>query len=1269
MGESVDHSALVPYLPRLSIEWLASEPERSHRAIEGSFAFVDISGFTALSERLARLGKQGAEELTDVIAGSFASLLAVAYGYGGALIKFGGDALLLFFSGEDHGRRAAAAAAGMRRALRSAGRIETAGGRANLRMSVGVHSGEFHFFLVGDRHRELLVTGPAATRAVAMEAAASAGQIVVSPETAALLPRRHLGDAKGPGVLLVRAPRAPEDATPPPSAAGDLLRGIPEAVRDHVLSGLGEAEHRRVAVAFLHYEGVDRLIEERGPEDVAERLHRLVRAVQEAAERHRVAFLGSDVDADGGKIILVAGAPRATPRDEEAMLLAVREIVDGNPPLPIRVGLNRGHVFAGDIGPPYRRTYTVMGDAVNLAARLMAAAAPGTILASPDVVERSATAFEIEELEAFHVKGKAKPVRALRLGRPLAGGREVSPETPLVGREEEMASFGRALGAARSGRGRVVEIVGDAGIGKSRLLAEVRSRAEGFEVLTATCEAYERSTPYFPFRVLLREALGISLEAGREEAGARLRSVVAEDAPDLLPWLPLLAAVVEAQAELTAETRDLDERFRRERLGRVVARLLKARGPLLATLEDVQWIDEASADLLQRLVTIAKEHPWLLCVTRQTEETGFVAPELAHVETLRPAPLSADDAAALVGAATEDAPLAPHEIALLARRSAGNPLLLRELVSAARETGGVQELPDSVEVLVAERVDRLPAVERAVLRRAAVLGPGFTLDLLEGLLPEDLRGKLRWEGLGEFLEEESPGSFRFRHKLIRDAVYEGLRYSLRRELHGQAGEGIERSSADPEEHAGILSIHFLESGRLEKAWPYARLAGDQARELFANVEAEACYVRALRAARGLGGEADREVARVAEALGDVRTRMGRYRSAAEAFGRARKLVAGDAVAEAGLLLKMSWLPERSGRYTQALRWLGRGLRRLEGVRGKIAARQRAQLLVWYAAVLLAQGRHRDALRWCERALREAEAGDERDALAHAHFLLDWAHVEAGRPQEATHSPVALRIYEELGDLGQQSAVLNNMGVMAYFDGRWEEAVELYRRGREVCLKTGDEVNAAFGTMNVGEILSDQGHLEEAERHFREALAVYRASDYRSGVGFALGNLGRVAARSGRNEEALELLAEARGIFAEIGEDLMVLEMDARAAECLLLRGDEEAAPRALEALGRARRASEVAPQTPMLLRVLGCAAMWAGHLEEAETHLAESLDAARRRGAEHEVAFTLQARAALAAARGESADAEVAEARALMERLGIVSVPAFSGATAGRARA
>src|SRR5262249_38274823 len=190
-------SALRPFLPRLTIRWISEQPDVRVQSLPGTVVFVDVSGFTKMSERLARVGKLGAEEVTDVIGFVFRQLLATAYANGGGLIKFGGDALLLWFGGENHPTDGVGAAIGMRRALTEMGAINTSAGNVRLRMSVGVHSGLFHFFLVGDRHRELLLTGPAASRVVAMEGTAEAGEIVVSPETAAVLPRDLLSRPKG----------------------------------------------------------------------------------------------------------------------------------------------------------------------------------------------------------------------------------------------------------------------------------------------------------------------------------------------------------------------------------------------------------------------------------------------------------------------------------------------------------------------------------------------------------------------------------------------------------------------------------------------------------------------------------------------------------------------------------------------------------------------------------------------------------------------------------------------------------------------------------------------------------------------------------------------------------------------------------------------------------------------------------------------------------------------------------------------------------------
>ena len=255
--------ALRPYLPRVAIRALAEAPAPHVALLPGTLVFADVSGFTKLSERLARLGAEGAERISEAIGTSFTSLLAVAYANGGSLLKFGGDALLLFFEGEEHAQRALRAAVGMRRALRAAGPVVAPGARTTLRMSMGVHSGTLALCLAGRSHREPVVAGPAVTTTLRMEKAASAGEIVLSPSLAATLPARLVGAPRGPGLLLRAAPRGPDFAPhePPLPAGAPIAEGIPVAVRRHVLGGGGAPEHRLVTVAFVRYAGVDALVE------------------------------------------------------------------------------------------------------------------------------------------------------------------------------------------------------------------------------------------------------------------------------------------------------------------------------------------------------------------------------------------------------------------------------------------------------------------------------------------------------------------------------------------------------------------------------------------------------------------------------------------------------------------------------------------------------------------------------------------------------------------------------------------------------------------------------------------------------------------------------------------------------------------------------------------------------------------------------------------------------------------------------------------------
>ena len=1229
--EAVPRRGLAVYVPSIAAEWAEVRGAERWQVVDGTLCLVDISGSTALFERLAAQGHVAAEELTDLLSDVFSHMIDRVQERGGTQLKFGGDALLSLFTGRDHATQAACAAVEMRRELRNAVRGTTTLGRLPLRMSAGVESGAIHLFLAGDAHHELVVAGPVASATTELERAAEAGEIVVGTAARAALPRHAAERLRGPGHVLRwrSSPVSPPEPRVQPTVEGrDLERLVPVGLRQ-VLSSGPDPEHRTATVAFVRFSGTDRLIAQAGVPATAEVIDGLVTAVQQAAEREGVTILATDVDTDGGKIILVTGAPATNVDDDGRMLRCLRTVVDAPSTLSLHAGVNRGHVFAGVVGRGERwRTYTVMGDAVNLAARLGAAAPAGTVYATRPVVEGSLTAFAVTRTPPLTLKGLSAPVTAYVLGDETGQrARSVRAEMPFTGRGAELARLVAMIDRLGGGQGGAVTVTGAAGVGKSRLVHEAVSRAQA-EHLVLRAEPYRVATPYRPWQDALRGVLGIERTDGPAMA-RELRSRVAALDPTLLPMLPLVGAVAHISVPSTEEVDAIAGPFRSTRTAEVVETLLAATYdcPLVLVVEDAHGVDEATSLLLDQLVVNATpRHPWLVVSVRRLEPGGFM-PTTGERVTLHP--LLVGEARRLAELATSAAPIRPHDIERIVARAGGNPLFLEEVLRAARDTGTIDMLPHSLDAVIGVQIDALPPLARRLLRCAAVLGGSFRTDILDQVVAaEGLSADAATrEALKEFFEPSSRDRLRFRHAVVRDVAYEGLPYGRRRELHRVAAEILTRAAgASPETVADLLALHYARARDHALAWHYGVIAGDRARAAFANPEAASSYVLALDAARRVPDIPDDDRAIVLTHLGDVREQNGEFADALEAYRQATSLRRQDPLGRARLALRRARARERMGRYAVALRETTGGLSALDDggpVDRTEAAKLRAQLVVFSAVVRQAQERPRAARALAARGVDMARGAGDPRALARGYMVLEWAQRASGEPHRESYGEMALALYDEMGDTAGVATVTANLGMERYFEGRWDEAAELYERARAAFLRIGNAVQAAMCGANMGELLVTQGRLDEAEPVLRDAARVLRASAFVDGATFAEQQLGRLLAGRGEADAAIELLGAVHAELDAIGQTMSAFEAALHLADAYTDGGD---ARRALELrdAAAARAGADAAHLDAHDALVRGRALAALGRLDEAAGVVAGGVSAAEDRALAYELELLLR---------------------------------------------
>lgn len=974
------HNLLGLYIPGVLREIIQQNPTPGAihgQMLSGTILFADVAGFTALTERLSARGQKGVEEMVEEIINPYLkSLLEVLGRFGGDLLKFAGDAILAYFPAaeEEHlaPTWAVRAALSMQEVMnRQFKDMPVSWGSCTLTMKVGIESGSFLASGVGTPSRmEYVVMGFPLRGALRVESCAGSGQVVIGPETHRLLRESPRRQPLGPDVYLIteqgkaddfemrarsRRPRRASIVSNEPSALfrriQEILQEL-EAIAPYLSPELASkvvsyASERSIpsdlrpatAVIFGNLLGPDEMLADRerfDPAAVTAILQEAFVSVHREVEKRGGVISRIDPYSSGSKLLVLFGAPQAHENDPHRAVdaaLAMRRVVseidsrilprsaDGGPTIQLRAGITYGPTMAGEAGDfRGRREYTVMGDEVNLAARLMGKAPPGEIYVSQSVRQQIAGHFTYKSLPPIQVKGKANPI-------PVYA---VQGRAELIGREQELKALKEGLEQTLKGRGLLLSFGGPVGSGTRRLSVEAINMGMncGMRICRGRCLSFSSKVPYAPWVEALGQGfeftpadseegrwekleatlnelgmaneigplaqlLGFSLERRRSALARQKRAEVQEAGPSVN--LFGLAGALTGQpdrvegpgisqqgifARLQAVTPDLSGKISaskvrqrlvlrsHERIFNAVNRLLRGwagQQPLLLSLEDFHLADDTSLDLLMRVAGGVMAAPILIIVTAQPAGQPFRWEKLPGSRSFPLRPLSPEDslrmAACFMG--RDDV---PAEMAALIREKAqGNPLYISQLVSSV-EADGIGDVAalsgravgGALDELILSRIDRLGAASREVLTAASVFDGPFNYRQISKICPSVPESLL-----AQTLEELCSSKWLVRHGeleveyAIADAKVGEVAYStIPFKTRGDLHEKIADRLAASAQ-AERLAFHYSRSNRPEKATPHLLRAARTACQRGAYPEAEKLLESCLQIIAPAPGEKEK----------------------------------------------------------------------------------------------------------------------------------------------------------------------------------------------------------------------------------------------------------------------------------------------------------------------------------------------------------------------------------------------------------------------------
>lgn len=1212
---------LASFVPVLIRERLAARPEPIGNDVDrfrAAVLFSDISGFTKLAERLGDHGPTGLEELTNALNSYFERLIALIVEHGGDVVKMAGDALIAVWKIEEG--EADSLSAATIRAAACAKEVQAnlqnveAGEGVRLTSKIGIDAGEVLVLHVGGQFDrwEMLVAGAPIVGVGAAEHLANPGEIVLAPNAWEAVRSACEAEALAGGFARLRhvrtaEPRRPSEPVRLDSRSAPAISAyIPAAIRGRLAAGQTAwlAELRKLSVLFVDLPRIDF-----DAPDALDRVQRITAALQAALYRHEGSVNKLTVDEKGWALVAALGLPPLAHEDDaqralkaaEAMRSALVELGEER----VSIGIATGRVYCGVIGGETRREYTVIGRAVNLAARLMQAARAHRDVLCDEPTRRAAdSVFEFEALPPLSLKNIPVPVASFR---PAGKTLRRKASKPTVGRDRERALIRERLDDLKNGRGSVLVFEGDPGIGKSQLVGETVAECEalGWACFRGAADPIERSSPYHAWRSVLAKIMGIEDVDDLAVRRARVLERLSAD-PDSLRLAPLLNSPLALDLEDNELTAHMLGVVRADNTNDLILWLIQSvvdRGPTLIVVEDLHFFDSASWSLF--LAAARRIEPVLLVAAARPRSNPLPEDyarlfELPGTYCLPLEPLSANDSVALA-AQNLGVDSLPAEIADLIRRKAqGNPFFSEELAFALRDgkwieivgrrcrvAAGVDlrsiAVPDHVEGIVNNRIDRLSPPQQLALKIAGVIGRMFAVRLLRDLYPIEpdrewipvyLEALARVDLIAADDPEPEP-AYIFRHAITRDVVYDMLPFARRRELHRAVAEWYEtKSGADAERLAPLLAYHWSGAGEDDKAIGYLDIAGRQALRGGSYREAVDFFNDAVAKNELLRpGEKSRRTVEWEHALGEAWLSLGNLAESRVHAERALRLADRPVPAPAALI------PAFLGEIVRQVdRRLRPGLPAPKGSEIESSLRTASS-----AYGLISQLCYYDQNRilGVHSALRALNLAEKTEACAEAARAAAVMCLAAGLIPHGRlarrYADIALDIGARVGDLAAKAWTLQLTGMYDLGIGRWESARNRLEEAVRINRRLGDWRRWEESSGELARLEYYVGSFESAAARFREFGAIAKARRHVQALAWSLHGSAKVLFRLGRVSEALAALDEARSLPEQaIGHGDLILREGVRAL-IHLERNELEPARDA------AKTAAEFIRQTPPIV--------------------------------------------------------------------------------------